>query len=487
MTCTTAQSGTLSSFIMFPEATCGTPRPLTTVSSVATNKTGSVFKFTRGAGSWVTDGFELGMEVLAAGFVDTDINAYWKVVGVTTTDLTVDDLLGVGSTEASGGGKTIAMVFSTMRLTSPRSLTEESETLESDEVRPSRQITDVRKGFTSVGGSIGFEMSIRSHTMLLASALGGVWTTPVVTGTPNLAIASATPSAGYGRVTRATGSFITDGLRKGDVVTFAAFANAANNVQRQLTAVTATTVTYADSAATTVTEVSGAGPTLTFVGYRMDSGTNLQTVTVERRFNSITTYDAFYGMCVNEFGIDASAKSKVTGTATLLGMSKTAKGNTSIATTGIAPLASTGFQTSLANASIYEAGTQNAFVTNLTVNVANNRTTEAVIGSNFAPFISEGRCRISGNLTFFLTDEVQSNKFFYEEESSLFFRLQDPTDPNGFLAVTIPRIKYTTDNIDPPQENSVPVSMDFVGLGADLANPSGATIESSFTLQVSSL
>jgi hypothetical protein len=486
MACTGLESGTLVSFAYIPEATCGITPTLTSVATVASDKTGTVFKFTRASGSWVADGFVVEMYIIVAGFTAPANNGYWKIIGVTSTDLTVYDPDNVGVTEVSGGGKTAAISFGTLRLTSPRSLMTERESLESDEVRPSRQVTDIRHGFSNITGSLGFELSLGSHTTLISTALGGTWTKPAVGGAPNLAIAAATPTAGKARITRAAGSFLTEGFRLGDVINTTLFVAGANNKQWQILAVTATTIDLADPGAVAVTAASAAGPTITFAGWRMDSRTTLRTLTIERRFNGIGYYDVFKGVTVNEFSVDVAPKEITTGATTMLGMTSTAKTASSIATTGLASAPLTGPMTAF-TAGIYEGGTQQAYMTALNLTLNNNRTTEGVIGSAFSPAIFEGRARVTGSATFFLADATMANKFYNETSSSITLRLQDPTTATEFVAITIPKVKYMSDNIDPPQEGPVPVSMDFVGLGTTVVDPSGATVETSFTIQVSTL
>lgn len=486
MSCTVSESGTQVSFIYIPEAVCNTTPTLTSVSNVAADRTGSVSKFTRASGSWVTDGFVVEMHVRVAGFTAAANNADWKVVSVTATDLVVRDLSGVITTETAGAGKSCTIVFGTLRLTSPRQLNSNRETIESDEVRSSREVVDVRHGFTEINGSLGFELSLDSHTTMLGVTLGGTWTKPTLTGSPNLAMAAATPGAGKARITRAAGSFITDGFRLGDVWTASGFTNPANNIQWQITAVTATTIDLADPNSVAVAQASSAGPTLTFPGYRMDGKTEIRTMTVERRFNGTGYYDKWAGLSVNELAFQCPPKEKVTATATILGMSSTALSGTSIATTGIAAAPQTGFMT-LSSAYIYENGSRAAYVTNLNFSIANNRSTEAVIGSKFSPGLFDAPRKPTGTLSAFFTDSALPNAFYNETLSSLFLRLADGSDATQFISITFPKIKYTSSEIDPPQTGPVVNNMNFTALGTSLADPSGATVESSVTIQVSYL
>jgi hypothetical protein len=426
------------------------------------------------------------MYVIVAGFTAPANNTYWRIIALTSTDMMVYDPTGLITTEVAGAGKSAAISFGTLRATSPRSMMTDREQIESEEVRPSRQVTDQADGFSTVSGSIGFELSLQSQSSVISHALGGTWVVPVVSGSPSLAIAAATPSAGKARITRSTGSFLTEGWRLGDVMTTASFTDGANNRQWQILAVTTTTIDLADPTSVAVTAGSAAGKTITFNGYRMDSKTDLRTLTIERRFNSSGYYEVFKGNAVNELSFEIDPKGLAKGTVSLLGMTSTAQSASSIATTGIAPAPQTGPLRSQTG-TIYEGGSRQAYMTALNISLANNRSSEAVIGSQFSPAIFEGQSRLTGSATFFYTDSTLPNKFWNSTMSSITLRLQDPTDATQFMVITIPKVKWLTAGIDPPQQGPVPVSMDFVGLGTTLVDPASATVESNITIQVSAL
>lgn len=67
-------------------------------------------KFNRASGSFITDGFMVGDEIIASGFTNGANNVRTKITAVTATDLTVTATL---TNEAAGAGKTIALGAST--------------------------------------------------------------------------------------------------------------------------------------------------------------------------------------------------------------------------------------------------------------------------------------------------------------------------------------------------------------------------------------
>jgi hypothetical protein len=78
----------------------------TGTTSLAATATG----YTRAAGSFVADGFKVGMEVLAAGFATAGNNGYKVVTAVTAGTLTVTSATTM-ATEAAGGNESIVCGF----------------------------------------------------------------------------------------------------------------------------------------------------------------------------------------------------------------------------------------------------------------------------------------------------------------------------------------------------------------------------------------
>jgi hypothetical protein len=63
--------------------------------------------YTRAAGSFITDGFVVGMEILASGFATSANNGYKIITAVSATSMTVTSLTTM-AVEAAGGNETLA-------------------------------------------------------------------------------------------------------------------------------------------------------------------------------------------------------------------------------------------------------------------------------------------------------------------------------------------------------------------------------------------
>lgn len=208
------------------------------------------------------------------------------------------------------------------------SLKMDTSTITSQEVRADRQITGIIRNGVSAAGDINIEVSFGSHEDFMRSALlsaaptTGVLAPGTITGSIT---ASATPT-----LTRASGSFITDGYTVGSWVYIQNFVNAANNTFWKITTVNALTMVLASGAAgSAVAETSVAGVAV-FQGTELTAGTTLESYTIERCYTDLSTsFASLGGMCIDKFGVSVGAdsiitavfgfvgKTEVTGTATL--------------------------------------------------------------------------------------------------------------------------------------------------------------------------
>jgi hypothetical protein len=324
--------------------------------------------------------------------------------------------------------------------------------LTSSEVRQDRAKKDVRHGFNSIAGGPSFELSAGAYDDWLAALLGSSFAAVNITGAPNL---SATNPSTF---TRAAGSFVTDGIRVGDRIVTSGFTNAANNGKFTVVAATATTLTVAET--TLATEAASAGRTLQLAGMRCDNGTTLTTFTVERRFLDVAQYQVFRGVNPNTLNLTISPESIVGGQFGIVGMSGGAMSGTSLGTPSAAP---TNAPLAAFEGSLYEGGVLLGLVTGAEINVDNGRGLQPVVGSKFSPDVFDGEIMVTGRLTVLFQDATMHNKFVNETGSSLSIRLDD-INGTDFVNISMPSIKYTGSNIDPPSKGPVPLEMPFQAL-----------------------
>jgi hypothetical protein len=438
-------------------------------------------KFTRAAGSWITDGFTRGQLVRGTGFTLVAANVgNWPVVSVSATDLVVSDPTDALTDEAAGAGKNVRIVLQKLRLTQ-RAINPQRDVVESEEVRDDRQKSDVRHGFERVVGNFGYELSPGSFDDLLEVAMASSWSTASAVVTTGANLQALVVSATQKGFVRTVGSFITDGWRPGDTVKGASFtAPGLNNFSYLVTFVTATTLSIDDPDNTFVAEADASGRTLTQQGSRIDPGTLLDTLYVERKFGETGKVQPFNGVTVNEIEFSATPTRIAGGRLSMIGIKPLTMASASLSALTSVPVGTkavlAGFQGAL-----IENGIKLAVVTNVQLTLNNNRTSEAVIGSRNTPDIFEGDAVVSGTLTAFFEDETLYNKFINESSSFLVLRMLTP-DKASWITVVVPNVKYMGADMDPPPRGPVPITMPFRGLVATVPNPSGATVTSSLTL-----
>ena len=473
------ESGVNVSLRYVREATRGvTPAGVGTPVVCGLDQTGvGIALLTRAAGSFTTDGFKAQQTVKLVGFTAANNNGLFRIQSVdSATQCTLEDSGDVITTEVAGVA-TAQIALQELRATT-RAINLEKNMLETAEVRADRQKSDVRHGFNRVVGAPGGELSLKSLDDILEIALARAWVAVTQVSGTNLSINSGTKILG-----RAAGSFITDGYRAGDIVRVAGFANGANNTDFLVLTVVALSLTLSDPSNVIVTEAAGAARTVTYPGKRLDIGSVLSTLTVERAFAGVTKYQAFKGVAIDKMSLSIKPESIVGGTFDMIGMSAAAMSNSPLSS--VDPVAR---QTTTPLASfegaLYEGGVLAAVVTSLDLALNNNRQLAAVIGSKYSPDVYEGVLDLTGAIVAFFEDATLLNKFINETESKLYVKCQDPVTATDFISFTFPRVKYTGGMIDPPQVGPVPVNMPWRALvQSGLAVSGGTTLASCLTIQ----
>lgn len=490
MACTTTSSGQSAAIAFIEEQNCGvTPSILTTpVTLAAFDKTGAaagtVEMDAPGGTDWVVDANIVpGHYLVTTGYSNSTNNGTWKVLSVTASVVVLEDTNDVAVDEVSGGTQSVIATMQIARLTE-RNINLEIDTLTSEEVRPSRQVADVRGGFNQVTGSLGFQLSPQSFDDFIRAAMYGEWVQPDTSGAGNLTVDADAPVAGQTTITRTTGNWADDGIRAGDILVGASFSNGTNNVQWRVLSVSGQDVIL-DGVGV---DEGPTAATLSFVGYRIDLGPDpIRTFTIERRFEDVQEYQVFRGVAMDTWSLEVTPESLVNGSHDVLGMSSAAMSASPLVPLADLLAAPTTNSFASFDAVLYEGGAINNVVTNLNFDLSNNASLEGVIGSRFSPGVYKGTATVEGNVTFFLDDSTTYNKFYNETETSIFLKLQDPDNTDGFLNVVMPRVRLLTGNMDPPQEGPVPISMDFQALAGTTTDENGASTETSLTVQVSSL
>lgn len=336
----------------------------------------------------------------------------------------------------------------------------ERNLIESAELRSDRMITDVRSGMRRVQGDLDAEFSCGSFDDMIEGATGGTWAPTRSTVGATLSYVASTRI-----LTRAAGSFVTDGYLAGDWIFLDGWSNAGNNGLVKIAAAGVAALTLTLDATTTalmVDEVaSGTTKTIESFAGTLKAGVTARSFSIEVGLKNITQYRLFKGCYVDKMAMsikpNAIAKLKYS----YLGMDEV------VSATPMDPTPDPAFVTKVidgnsALAVIKEAGATLAYITGVDFTLDNQGKILEVIGSNKGAGVTWGRSKITGTMTAYIPDVALYNKFVNDTNSTLEFILADGTV--GQYSFKLPNIKYTAAKMDVTNEDAMVQNLPFSAL-----------------------
>lgn len=331
-----------------------------------------------------------------------------------------------------------ASAQSLRRVTSDLSLTKQA--YQSNEIRPDQQVSDMRHGVRSAEGTLAGELSPGTYADFIAAALRRDFAAVTPGASMTLTVAAGTAPA-Y-TLTRSAGSFLTDGVKRGDVIRLSA---AGSNTAKNLL------VTVATALVLTVRTLNGStltveGPTASVVvtvhgkkTYAPTSGHTNVSFSIEHWFADVALSEVFDGCQPTKVDFSLPPTGLATISIPLLGQDVTTAGAqyftspTAATTTGIC---------AAVNGVILLGGVAVATLTGLTIGIDSARSGDAVVGSNVIPTRFPGRITVSGQATAYFEDATLRDAFINETEVEIIVVLtSDNTATSGFVGFTMPRVK----------------------------------------------
>jgi hypothetical protein len=360
-----------------------------------------------------------------------------------------------GTKASDTGGQLLRRVTGSFQL--------EKDTYQSDEINTSQQVKDMRHGTRRATGSLSGELSGGAYEEFIAAALRKDFVAGVTTGP--IAVIAASESAGVSTFVRSTGSFITNGFKKGDVVNVSGFTDPANNGLFVIVDVVALilTVEHFDEGGALVAEAEGDTVTILVKGQKSlipSSGHTDDSFTVEEYFADDVLSRTFLGMQVDTMAINLSPNSMATVEFGFMG--KNAE-----PATGTRYFASPTAQTAEGTYSGVDGlliinGVANRKVTSLTLNVAEGIQQEAVIGSTSIGAKARGKANVTGSLSAIYDANTFLNYFDGETEVSVTYALRSADGTEAF-SLTMPRVKFGSGTTD-DGEKVIILNVDFTAL-----------------------
>lgn len=318
----------------------------------------------------------------------------------------------------------------------------EKETYQSAELRTDYQISDFRHGTRKTSGSIKGELSPRTYSDFIAAALRRDFAAVTAIASASITIAGSGPYT----ITRAAGSFLTDGVKAGDVIRLSVGSFNANNLLKNIYVVslTATVLTVIVPNGSTLTaEGPIATSTVTVVGkktFTPATGHTDKSFAIEHWFSDAVLSELYTGCKIATLDLALPPSGMSTIDVGLMGSGGITTAGaayytspTAATTTGIA---------AAVNGVLYIAGSAVATCTGLSLKVDGGYSGDPVVGSNIMPAIFAGRVNVTGQFSAYFDAATYRDAFLNESELAISVVLTSDNAANAdFLAINVPRIK----------------------------------------------
>lgn len=371
------------------------------------------------------------------------------------TGITVDVVHGAeavfGALAASNTGRRMRRTSSSLALS--------KATNQSTEIRPDSQVVDLRHGLRKVKGDIKTELAIGAHDDWLEAVLRGGWTSGAV-----LASGAAAVTASGQSFIRATGSWLADGFKVGDVVRWSGVSSGNDGRRLRVTDLTATVMTVAE----TVETVAGGNSacSCSVAGRKLVNGVQQRSFTIEHAYAEAGFSQLFSGCRIGSLDLALPASGFVTAGFGVSGRNMVVREGADAPY--FAGPASSASNPALAavDGTLRLGAVDIGVVTGLNLSVDLGLTGDGVLGTDVLPEIFYGRTTVTGTMTAFVEDASLLKSYDGEDELGLHVLLAAPgAASTGFLAIHLPRIKFTGGSIRVEGEHGLPITLPFQALG----------------------
>lgn len=384
-----------------------------------------------------------------------------------------------GTLAGATGAKTLRRVTAAFNLA--------KETYESGEIRTDYQTADMRHGVRSAEGSLNGELSPGSYADFFAAALARDFTAGISSGAHavTIAVAGAAPNYTLGR---ASGSYLTDGFKVGDVITLTIAAVNAADLSKNLlvTAVSALSmsVTVVMSGGSLTVGTTGATTVLTVRGkktFAPTSGHTDKSFTFEEWYSDILQSEVYTGVKVNTASIALPATGLVTCDFGFMGKDLTQTGTSQYFTSPAA--ASTAGVFAAVNGLLMINGVAVALLTGLNIQINRNMQPATVVGSNSLAEMFEGRILVTGDFSAYFENGTIRDLFKDEVEASIIAVVTTSNAKDAdFMSIVLPRVKVNSNTRD-DNENGITAQHSFTALLNGAGGTGVATERTTISMQ----
>lgn len=341
------------------------------------------------------------------------------------------------------------------------------------EFRSDGQLPMGRLGHKNVSGSYQVDLSVGQFNAFFAAVLRSAFDGAQTISTAT--ITTITMSSNQ-IVSTGSGSWLTSGLKVGDVFRITGGSGLGVNASVNLgpiTAMTTSTLVVATGQLTTITTLATLTITRQTKVYNPSSVASMTrySYTIEEYHDTLDDSEIFVGCRVAGVKLNFPADGVCTAEFRFVGMDETVPGTAS-APSFTSPTLGTAIALQAADATIRFASGAITTLTSAEIDIDLGAAGLPVIGSLTSPDIFENACRVTVKLSGLRNDMANVSAFLNETECDLHIKLVEPeSEPKDYLAFYIPRLKRLSADAPVGADGAMTETMDL--MAAALAATTG--------------
>ena len=330
------------------------------------------------------------------------------------------------------------------------------DTIESNVLDPSREKTGVRVGNEQAQGEFGVELSMGGQDALIANAMSSAFVAGIDQAAVDITVDNSIKS-----FTRAAGSFVTDGVKVGDLTRFSGLTG--TNAEPFI--VTEVSDLYVIGAGIKVDLTAETATTAYQTGKKVGTGSLCGTMSVltwlRGSCGTVDKYIVTKGVEFSGFSFEIAVNAQVTGSFPFLGRSMDFLNNPPAGSTfSTKPLAR---PFAGVDGKILVNGELKALVTTVSITNDNAASAQFEIGDKGAAFIERGQASNTISLSAFMGDTDLLQAFKDEVETSFHIIVNGP---NGSMSFGYDTAFLTAATAELSGPNSVTQTLEGVGIGS---------------------
>lgn len=315
----------------------------------------------------------------------------------------------------------------------------------SQEVRRDLMRSRGRHGQRRTSGSWSVEVSLDNCDSLYEAFFRGTWATALVLTEASGSLVEITTDAA-GTITAAGGSWITLGLRVGDVIRLTGHSSAGNNDRNmRITALTATVITVAmlDGGLLTTNAVADTAFTITRPGLKLINpaeGAAVKTYfTVEEYDGDLDMTEIFSDILITSLKFSMAPDGLLLCDIGWMGTGAFSTASTGSAPTFTSPTESTGLPLAVVDAVVRLGSTDLADLTSWDLTLDIGGVAPAVAAAVVSPDVFTGAMSVAMNFTVLRSDYQRMTDFLAETALSMHVvACENESEPKDFLSLFVP-------------------------------------------------